>query len=97
MYKIVIQNEAKDDVRQARKWYNQQQNGLGRRFSADLKNTLLSISANPLAFAVRYSVHSKANLKIFPYDVFFFIDAMDNTAYVVSVMHNSRDNIDLLV
>jgi plasmid stabilization system protein ParE len=90
-YKIIIRDEAKKDVKEYRSWYNQQQKGLGKRFTKDLRNTLLSIARNPTSYAVRYAQNRKANLDIFPYGVFFLIDNIDSIVYVIAVMHNARD------
>jgi len=51
-HKIVIQYPAKKDVKESVSWYNQQQKGLGKRFTADLRNTLLRIENNPASYAV---------------------------------------------
>ena len=36
-YKSVIENLAKDDLREAVKWYDLQQNGVGKKFLATVK------------------------------------------------------------
>ncbi len=71
-HKIIFQDQAKIDVREARSWYNLQQYGLGKCFTADFRNTLLRIAYNPAAFAVRYGQNRKANLAKFPYGIFLF-------------------------
>jgi mRNA-degrading endonuclease RelE of RelBE toxin-antitoxin system len=90
-YKIVIQFPAKKDVKESRNWYNHLQKGLGKRFTDDLKKTLLSISNNPTSFAIRYAQNRKANLSKFPYGVFFFIDDSASTVFIIAVKHNARD------
>lgn len=90
-YKIIIQNPAKKDVRESRNWYNQQQQGLGKRFTADLRNTLSNIANNPTSYAVRYAQNRKSNLAKFPYGVFFFIDEINSTVYIIAVKHNAMD------
>ena len=65
-HKIIIQNVAKKDAIASRKWYELQQKGLGKRFSDDLKSTLVNIANNPYSYAIRYAENRKANLKIFP-------------------------------
>lgn len=46
-YKISVDILARQDVKEAGKWYNQQQKGLAQRLNADLKTALLSVAANP--------------------------------------------------
>ena len=90
-HKIVIQYPAKKDVKESVSWYNQQQKGLGKRFTADLRNTLLRIENNPASYAVRYAQNRKANLSKFPYGVFFYIDNIKGIVYIIAVKHNARD------
>ena len=90
-YKVIVQNQAKEDVKDSRNWYNQRQKGLGKRFTGDLRNTLSSIANNPTSFAVRYGEFRKASLLRFPYGVFFFIDYAGDIVYIIAIKHNSRD------
>jgi hypothetical protein len=39
-YKSVIENLAKEDLREAVKWYDSQQIGLGKKFLATVKKTI---------------------------------------------------------
>ncbi len=89
-YKISVDLLARQDVKEAGKWYNQQQKGLERRLNADLKTVLLSIAANPTSFAIRYRNIRLANLSIFPFAVHFFIEESAATVFVVAVIHTSR-------
>jgi hypothetical protein len=45
-FKVEVLELAKTDMRQARKWYNQQQTGLGKRLTADMTATLRKIERN---------------------------------------------------
>lgn len=71
-YNVMVQLLAQADVREARYWYNDQQPGLGKRFTADMAATLRSIARNPEAFAIRYKDVRAANFRIFPYAAPFF-------------------------
>ncbi len=90
-FRTVLQNQSKIDAFAARSWYNQQQKGLGARFSKDLKNTLLRIAATPHAFSVRYAGNRKASLDVFPYGVFFIVEGASHTIYITAIKHNARD------
>jgi hypothetical protein len=37
MYKTVILPLAKEDIQEAAKWYNKRQNGLGKRFTTEVR------------------------------------------------------------
>jgi toxin ParE1/3/4 len=90
-YKIVIQNAAKRDSAESKRWYNEQRKGLGKLFIADIKNTLSNISDNPFSYAFRYAENRKANLKKFPFGIFFFIDNDTDVVYVIAIKHNARN------
>ncbi|HET53762.1 MAG TPA: type II toxin-antitoxin system RelE/ParE family toxin, partial [Ignavibacteria bacterium] len=49
MYKSIILPLAKEDIREAAKWYNKQQNGLGKRFTAEVREKVHFIRQNPKA------------------------------------------------
>lgn len=81
---------AKNDIREARQWYNSQQLGLGKRFNADMAITLRKIERNPTSFAIRYNQVRLANFSTFPYAAHFYIDADITTVYILAFMHTSR-------
>ncbi len=89
-FKIVVHELAKTDMRQARKWYNQQQAGLGKRLYQDMTATLWKIAMNPTSFAVRYKLIRLAHFDTFPYATHFYIDDENNTVYVIAILHTSR-------
>lgn len=77
-------------MRQARKWYNQQQPGLGERLTADMTTTLRKIAMNPTSFAVRYKISRLANFDTFPYAAHFYINEETDTVYITAILHTSR-------
>lgn len=89
-FEVVVLELAKTDVRQARKWYNKQQAGLGKKLTADMVTTLRRIAMNPTSFAVRYKHIRLANFDTFPYAAHFYIDNENNTVYITAIMHSSR-------
>lgn len=74
MYKSVILPLAKEDIREAAKWYNKRQNGLGKRFTAEVREKVHFIRQNPKASNVRYDEVRTAVLNVFPFIVHFTID-----------------------
>jgi hypothetical protein len=89
-YSLVLLDIAKQDAKEIRHWYSTIRKELGKRFTADLKNMLLSIERLPTAYAIRYKNIRFANLDIFPYLVEFFIKE-DNTIVVIAILYNGRD------
>ena len=52
-YKLVYRANATLNIRAAKAWYKQQQNGLQKRFLTSIKETIVRLQTNPEAFAVR--------------------------------------------
>ncbi len=91
MYKSVILPLAKEDIREAALWYNKQQKGLGKRFTAEVREKVHFIRLNPKASNVRYNSVRTAVLNVFPFMVHFTIDEKNKTVIVSAVLHTSRD------
>ncbi len=54
MYRSIILPLAKEDIREAAIWYNKQQDGLGKRFTAEVRDKVHFIRQNPKASNIRY-------------------------------------------
>ena len=91
MYKSVILPLAKEDVREAAKWYNKRQNGLGKRFTAEVREKVHFIRQNPKASNVRYDDVRTAVLNVFPFMIHFTVEEKNKTIIVSAVLHTSRD------
>ena len=71
-YKILYFDEALDNVKESKKWYKEQKNGLQNVFASSIKSAIIRVQANPLVFAVRYRNIRIAHPYNFPL-VFIFI------------------------
>ena len=89
-FNVVVQELAKIDIRQARKWYNQQQAGLGKRLNQDMAATLRKIANNLTSFSIRYKQIRLAHFDTFPYAAHFYIDDTNATVYITAILHASR-------
>ncbi len=89
MYKAVILPDAKKDVKEAARWYNDKKKGLGRRFVKEVRNKISYICKNPKAIAERYDDTRCAVLDVFPFMVHFSIDEKQNVVIVSAVFHTS--------
>ena len=54
MYKSTILPRAKEDIRDAARWYNKQSLGLGKRFTDEVRDSVQFIKQNPIASNIRY-------------------------------------------
>jgi hypothetical protein len=52
-YRLVVRPEVDADLIEAEAWYQQQEDGLGREFLMAVRETMDSLSANPLIYQVR--------------------------------------------
>ena len=91
MYKSIILPLAKEDILEAAQWYNKQQNGLGKRFTAEVREKVHFIRQNPEAINVIYNDIRTAVLNLFPYMLHFTIDEENKTIIILAVLHTSRN------
>jgi plasmid stabilization system protein ParE len=92
MYKAFYLDEVRRDIITAKAWYAEQQEGLDERFSAAVKDALLSILKMPSAYAVRYRNVRIAHTKFFPYNIHFYIDEAKAQVVVIGVVHRKRSD-----
>lgn len=91
MYKAIILSLAKQDIQEAAAWYNTKQNGLGIRFTEDVRKKLLFIRQNPLAAPIRYDEVRTAILDVFPFMVHYSVDEIEKIILVSAIFHTYRD------
>ncbi len=89
-YKLIIADDADNDIEDAMDWYENKQKGLGKKYLFSVKASVKSIVKNPFAFATIYLQIRKANTKKFPYSLFYRINEISNEVVIFAVIHNSR-------
>lgn len=91
MYKVIILPLAKEDIKDAALWYNSKQKGLGKRFTALVREKVAFIKQNPKACVVRYDNVRTAVLTVFPLMIHYTVDENDETIVISAVLHTSRN------
>ena len=91
MYKLIILQSANQDIHDAAKWYEKRSNGLGKRFTSDVRKKVRLIERNPLSSTIRYDEVRTAVLSVFPFMIHYYIDEKDKTIVISAVFHTSRD------
>jgi len=91
MYKPVILDLAKRDIKEAATWYNERQPGLGKRFMTHVRERVQYICENPKTIAIRYDETRAALLDTFPYMIHFTIDENQKLIIIAAVLSTSRD------
>ena len=92
IYRAFYLDEVENDIAVAKQWYAEQQEGLDVRFSAAVKEALSSILKMPSAYAIRYRNVRIAHIRIFPYNVHFYIDEIKAHVVIIGIIHNKKNN-----
>lgn len=86
--KLTILPLARDDVAQAFKWYEEQDDGLGVHFLQEMKRAFESIRHFPETYELIHASYRRALVRRFPYAVFF--EFVSDEVLVYAVTHTSR-------
>jgi plasmid stabilization system protein ParE len=81
-------HEARQELLDAIRYYEDAEAGLGRRFLFEIENTILLLGANPEIYRLRESHVRRVNLKSFPYYLPFIIRG--DIVWILAVAHESR-------
>jgi hypothetical protein len=89
-YKLKILPKAKFDLSEISLWYEEIQNGLGKRFLKNVSVEMKVVKKNPISFHIRYDRTRVVLVKKFPYLIHYEIIA--NEILIKAVIHTSRDS-----
>ena len=87
--KVNIKPLAELDIDDAIKWYEEQLEKSGEKFLNAFKETLLTVSKNPLSFRKKHKSIRAFSLSKFPYNIFYIFE--NDTVYVIAVIHQKRN------
>jgi plasmid stabilization system protein ParE len=83
-----VRPEAQTDIREAARWYEDRESGLGLRFLGEIRTSLQHIANNPLMFPIIEEDVRRALLHKFPYSVYFVNEP--EVIAVIGVLHQHR-------
>jgi plasmid stabilization system protein ParE len=83
-----VRPEAQADIREAARWYETRQTGLGLRFVGEVRESLRRIADNPLRFPNVDKDVRRALLHKFPYSIYFVNEP--EAAAIIAVLHQHR-------
>ena len=81
--------EAAQDILDAIQWYEQQRDGLGKRFRSSLETVFEQIARMPDLHRVIYLCVRRALTPGFPFSVYYRVD--QGEVVILAVIHTSRD------
>ena len=87
--RLILRDEAEDELNGAIDWYEARAPGLGARFLAAIEAQFQAIRATPLVHAAIYRRTRKTKVRRFPYCVYYRVHV--GTVVVISVFHTSRN------
>ena len=90
-FKIKIAPEALEDIQDITNWYNEQKEGLGRKFQLIAIRQINNLCENPYVYALRYNQIRCMLLKKFPYMVHFYINEQTKIVEVLAVFSTDRN------
>jgi len=83
-----VRPEAQTDIREAARWYEDREPGVGLRFLRELRSSLQHINDNPLRFPIIEDDVRRALLHKFPYSIYFVSER--DVVSVVAVLHQHQ-------
>jgi len=90
-YQIKIDEEALLDIKEATIWYNRKLDGLGNRFSKQVKKQINSLKNNPFICEIRYQNVCCFPIKNFPFMIHYTIEQTSLFVEIFAVYHTSRN------
>lgn len=90
-YAIIFSPVTFDDVEKTVTYYEEKQEGLGKRFATHLQLTLNIIKSNPFFATVRYDDIRCVLIKKFPYLVHYHIDEEEQIVTILAVYSTYKE------
>ena len=87
--KRAVAPEAEDELTEAALWYEERREGLGVELIEEAERVFEVIAENPRLYQVAHLDVRRANLRRFPFSVYYVIH--QDIVGILAVHHNSRD------
>jgi toxin ParE1/3/4 len=88
---VILTARAEADVERVAVWYEERKEGLGAEFVGRVRETIGRIAENPAGYARAMRDVRVANLRQFPYGLWFRI--RDDGSVVIGCLHGRRDRV----
>ena len=90
-YSIQFFDEVINDIQDAKIWYKEKREGLEIEFSWAIEDAIEQIIKMPSSYAIRYKSIRIAHPKVFPYNIHFYLDEINNVIVITAIVHNKRN------
>ncbi len=85
---VRLRSEAEQDLEDAARWYEEQQQGLGHQFLDEAMRTFTTIAEQPTMYPDFGRGAHRALIRRFPFGIYYRIE--ESAVVVLAVMHGSR-------
>ncbi len=88
-YELIIRPEARTDLLDTFRWYQEQRSGLGFDFKLCVDEVFSKLQKHPSIYKKVYQNIRRAVTRRFPFSVFYIIE--NNNVIILAVLHARRD------
>ncbi|MBI9060775.1 MAG: type II toxin-antitoxin system RelE/ParE family toxin [Marinilabiliaceae bacterium] len=85
-YKIKIEPDAINDIKEISNWYNKRKKDLGNHFKQTVITQISSLKHSPYRYAIRYQKIRCALVRRYPYMIHFNIDEEKKAAIIFDIL-----------
>jgi plasmid stabilization system protein ParE len=90
-YKVKLLPIVYQDLRKARKWYNDQQESLGEEFKEEINKEIDYIGHYPEHYQCKYKELRQSLIARFSYAIFYLLEEDKKQVIVFGILHTSRN------
>lgn len=90
-YELIIRPEARADLLDTFRWYQEQRQGLGHDFKLCVEEVISKIQRNPFIHKEIFQKIRRSVTRRFPFGVFYTVD--DKKIIILAVLHARRDPV----
>ncbi len=91
IYYVKLLPDAHSDLRKAKKWYNEQREGLGEEFKAEVNKEIDYIGDYPKHYQIKFKDLRQSLVSRFPYAIFYSIDEKGKRIIIFGVLFTKRN------
>jgi len=90
-YRIQISPEAQEEILAARKWYEEQQPGLGKDFANTVKDHINTLKFDTVEHKIVFDNVRRILVKRFPYVIYYSRNNNNRTVSIMAVLHERQN------